>query len=883
MAVPAAEASPSVAPVVRRASYRVQLGPAFGFADAADLLPHLQRLGISHLYLSPIFEARLGSTHGYDVVDPNRLRAELGGDEGFEHLVSACRSAGVGLMIDVVPNHLAASGRENRWWWEVLQLGPRAPSAQLFDIAWEGISERHRNRMLLPVLDDHLGRAIDAGVVRIEAHPSDVAIVRAGGLELPLAPSTIGRLVADAGAVSRHARMETAGRSLVRAAADESPSWLDDVRELIGIVAGDLAASAEATAGLGAVISDLNADVGRLDALLAEQYYRLARWRMASHELGYRRFFDINDLIAVRTDRPEVVETTHRLAFELVTNGLVDGLRIDHVDGLLDPARYLRTLRRRCPSTWVVVEKILTGAEQLPRWPVEGTTGYDALRRCQAVLVDPRGIEQLIVHYREVTGDRLAPDDHAVRARTEILSTTLASDVERLTERFVWAAESDRHHTDHTRAELRDVIVAFAARTPAYRSYVEANDDGVDAVRPEDVRFVDETAAAVERDLPHLDRDLVAFFRDILLLRVAGTPARALALRFQQLTGPATAKGEEDTAFYRSVAFLPFDEVGVHPGQPPLDPDDFHREQQQAQEQWPATLTASSTHDTKRSEDVRARLLVLSEDPDRWRQYVDDIAAALGDEHAAPDGHVLWFVLQTLVGAHPITHDRLWPAVQKGIREAKLSTNWLEPDESYEQSVDELICHLLDDERCREITEAFVAELVRPGRSNSLAMAALRWFGPGVPDVYQGSEVWTDSLVDPDNRRSPSWDRIAEVARAAEPIEDWASPDGAAKVALLRLALDLRGGDPPFAERPYRPVPVSGTGPVPAVAFQRGDDLVVVVRRFPMRCEAIPADTITEVPEGSWRNAVTGERSKGGPLPVVDVLSAWPVAVLVRE
>jgi (1->4)-alpha-D-glucan 1-alpha-D-glucosylmutase len=811
-------------PVV--ATYRLQLRPDFGLAEAAGVVPYLARLGVSHLYLSPIFEAVTGSQHGYDVVDPTRVRGELGGRAAFDSLVRTARTHGLGLIIDIVPHHMAANAG-NAWWWDVLARGQQSSYAHHFDIDWSPPEARLAGKVLLPVLGDHYGRMLEAGELRLDRRDEGgEVIVRYHEHLAPLSPDT-------------------------------APEVPDD-----------------------ATLAFINADADRLDGLLERQHHRFARWQ-AAQELDYRRFFDIDSLVALRSEHDDVFADTHRLVLELVRNGDVDGLRIAHIDGLRVPAGYLSRLREEAPEAWIVVEKILSRDEELaPAWPVDGTTGYEFLSLAGGLLVDPAGWSRLRESYQRVTADDRTFEQVSLEARREMLEQSLGSDLARVVALWRDVCDRRRRWRDYTRAELHDALVEVAVHTRVYRAYVRAEA----APTAFDERVVEDALEAAAKARPDLDTELLDALRSVLLVKEPGDDVAAVAERFQQLTSPLAAKGEEDTALYRWVPYLAANEVGGHPAAPAVDPATFHTAQQRAHVRWPTTLLTTSTHDTKRSEDVRARLAVLTERPDSFVALVERLGEAHG---GAIDRRAQWFVLQTIVGAHPLPFDRARDVVVKSLREAKDRTSWTRPDADYEREVVEFTERVLTDEAARAAIDDVVADLVEPGRVNSLTMLTLRTLAPGVPDTYQGTELWDDSLVDPDNRRPVDFARreaMLERVESRSVGSVWRDDRGSGlvKLALLRRLLTLRSELPAaFGERgSYTAL---GTSDDRVVAFIRGDPhsdaVAVAVPR--LTAAGLPDGVVVELPDGEWRSVLT-DVVAAGHQPFGALRGELPVAVLVR-
>ena len=870
-------------------TYRVQLHGGNTFADVAEAVPFLAELGISHLYLSPVFQARAGSSHGYDTVDVETISKELGGLEGLSHLCAVAHGRGVGVLLDIVPNHLAIGDRANRWWWEVLANGAHAPHAGFFDIDWRAPEPRLRGTIVLPVLDDHYGRVLERGAIRVVSDDAELFVVTVGDdLVLPLSAATLGEILLSVADGLDDDIVALAGRTLTDL---DVPGGRTDRERLAAArgaidVAVDRLRVVDPDGGArAAVLTRLAGDPVALDALLASQAYRLARWRVAADELDYRRFLDVNSLVALRTEDPEVFDATHRVVDGLVRDGWVDGLRVDHVDGMADPAGYCVRLRALAPRAWLGVEKILAAGEQLPPWPVDGTTGYDHAALTTPFLVDPRGEARLTKAYQEVTGDERTWDDHAVAAKEEVLRTLLGSDVARLVELLVQICERRPDVRDFTRVELHDALVAVASHSTGYRSYMRWAIDGQAERTQDDIAYVTRSVHSAHAAHPELDPGLFELLHLVLGFGAVGAAEQELAVRFQQLTVTTTVKGDEDTALYRACRLLALDEVGHDPSRFSLSPDEVHRWAAHIAAAWPRTMLATTTHDTKRSEDVRARLAVLAEVPDDLADAADRVRAHAASAHDL-DGHTAWFALQTVLGAWPAPRERLWPALQKSFREAKLRTSWLRPDPGFEDAASRLLDDLLDEEGLAGVVDGLVTLMARAGQANGLALTTLRCTLPGLPDTYQGCDRWQLTLVDPDNRRPVDLaEHAALLHRHAgqTPAACWPDDrgDGAAKQALLRELLHLRrrGG---WAFGSYEPVPVTAADPAPAVAYRRSD-VVVVVPRFPLRGAPLHADAVVQVPDGRWRDVCSGAAVAAGGHTVAALVAAFPVAVLVRE
>ncbi|MFE7574121.1 malto-oligosyltrehalose synthase [Streptomyces sp. NPDC057521] len=783
------------------ATYRLQLQPEFPFRAAEDAVPYLASLGVSHLHLSPVLEAVPGSRHGYDVTNHGRVRDELGGEEGLRRLARTAREHGLGLVLDIVPNHMAADPVHNHALREVLREGPDSPCARWFDIDWAAGD----GRLLLPVLGGRIGDEMER--MRVDGE-----VLRYGEQEFPLR---------------------------------------------------------EGTAGL------------PLPELLDAQHYRLGWWRLARTELNYRRFFTISELIGVRVEDPEVFAATHGKILELVRDGVVDGLRIDHPDGLADPAGYLERLSEASGGVWTVVEKILTGSEPLPAgWAVAGTTGYDALYRIDGLFTDPQGAAELLGHYHEAAspaGDRGGYWTATVRrAAYRVVTHELAAETALLTRLASRICAQDPALRDHAPWALRTAVRELLVRVPVYRPYVtaggpcsEAAEATLDATTVSDAK----AAFAVREEASAVD-----VVRDLALGRLGGGADRAaFCARFAQTSSALRAKAVEDTAYYRYLPLISANEVGGDPGHPAVEPEDFHAFCTRLARDWPATGTALTTHDTKRSAEVRAGIAVLSQCPGRWAGLV----AGLGrSAQAAPDPQLAWQAWQTAVGCVGIPAEeraaRLEPALLKAVRESGLFTSWTEPDPVYERVASDFVAAgpAADTGPVRSLVEEFAAPLAVHVRAQSLGAALVHLTMPGVPDLYQGTERAYLALVDPDNRRP-----------FREP-----SPDAPAdeKAELTGVALRLRRERPAvFGESgTYAPLRASGPAAAHCVAFCRSGEVVTAVTRLSLRLAESGGwrGTRLALPDaGVWRDLLTpGREFTGGTAEVAELFADRPVALLVR-
>jgi (1->4)-alpha-D-glucan 1-alpha-D-glucosylmutase len=804
-------------------TYRLQLTPDFGFAAAGARAAYLAGLGVSHVYLSPVLQAVPGSAHGYDVTDHSRIRDEFGGEDGFREMAARFKEHGLGIVLDVVPNHMAIPVPEtlNRQLWEVLRDGPGSSYAHWFDIDWVAGG----GRMLLPIL----GGPLEECIPDISVSPPEPVL-----------------------------------------------RYFDHVLPL-----------REGTAGL------------PLPELIDAQHYRLASWREAAAHLNWRRFFDISSLIGIRVEDPGVFAATHEVVLRLVAEGLVEGLRIDHPDGLADPRGYLRRLSASSGDTWIVVEKILEAEERLPAdWPCAGTTGYDALRVVDGLFLDPAGGEALTWEYARFSGraGAVSPGDFAsvaLPAKREVAGGVLAAEVARLA-RLLRAARPGTGTDDDARETLTEVLAGFGV----YRAYVHP---GEQPARPAGEAVRSAVASARTR-LPERLHPLADAVGDLALgvsAHAASTPfppeavaAAEFAVRFGQTTGPVLAKGVEDTASYRWPRLVARNEVGGDPDRFAVPLSEFNEFAARLATDWPQSMTTLSTHDTKRQEDVRARLAVLSEMPADWGGRAAEWqqrTAGLVPEAEGLDPATAYLLWQTLVGAWPLTAERLDGYLTKAMREAKIRTSWLSPDDGYEKTAARVAALALAGDGLRSSIAEFVESIAADAAVNSLGAKLVQLTMPGVPDVYQGCELAALSLVDPDNRRPVDYGRRGELLDALDSAKGPPSGLDEAKLFVTSRALRLRREHPQWFGGRYAPLAASGEADRHVVAFARfggsaGGGAVTVVTRLPrgLRRRGGWGDTVLPLPGPAWRDLLTGAAFGTRPR-LSDVLGGFPVALLVPE
>jgi len=933
---------------VPSATYRLQLNRELPFARVAALVDYLAALGVSDLYASPVFKARPGSTHGYDVVDHGEISPELGGEPGLRALAAALAARGMGLLLDLVPNHTCVASAENRAWSDVLENGPSSAFAAFFDIDWNPPKEDLRDKVLLPILGDQYGRVLENGEIRVERE-GGAFVAGYHDHRLPLAPKSWTVILEPVRARLEQQRpaddperaelesILTAIRNLPPRSERDPARVQERQREKEVIkrrLAGLLDESQAVREELAASLADLNGRAGdprsfdRLEALLADQGYRLSHWRVATDEINYRRFFDVNELAALRVEEPSVFEVLHALPLRLAREGLVDGFRIDHVDGLLDPLDYLSRLPA---ELYVVVEKILVGGEALrPEWPVQGTTGYDFLNAAAALIVEPgsrAALGEVCSRFTETQG-RFA--DVVYDCKKLVLEVSLSAELTVLARRLDRISEQHRYSRDFTLNSQQEALAEVIASFPVYRSYIRAGAE-IDA---EDRRNVRHALRLARRRNPAVDASLFDFIASVLLLEhpegldeTARAERLDFVLRFQQLTGPVMAKGLEDTAAYRFHPLASLNEVGGEPEPRAHALERFHATNAERLRLWPRAMLASSTHDTKRDEDVRARISVLSELPERWSEALgrwremNQARKAAVDEAEAPDANAEYLFYQTLVGVWPPALgaadargdlvDRIERYMQKAVREAKLHTSWVSPNEAYEQALRDFVRTTLSADAENPFPSDFLRFLgvvLRPGLLNAVSQVVLKVAAPGVPDFYQGTELPEFRLVDPDNRGPVDFERrqglLAELQREAgrDPgglaARRVSGSDGRLKLWVTSRALALRRSRPALLEEgEYEPLAVSGPREGHVLAFARrheGRWLLAVAGRFFTRLPDPPTgagawgDTALKLPAGApvaWRDAIVGHEVKASDglepgLLLADVFRHLPVALL---
>jgi (1->4)-alpha-D-glucan 1-alpha-D-glucosylmutase len=849
------------------ATYRLQLSAAFTFDDAAKLVPYLRSLGVSHLYASPFLKARAGSTHGYDIVDHNQINPAFGGEEGFARLSKALAEADIGLILDFVPNHMGIGCADNAWWLDVLEWGQKSPYAASFDIDWDLLPHRRSGGVLLPILGTPYGHALEHGdiVLRFDAGEGSFSAWYFDH-RLPIRPDRYGEII-RAIVNAATAGNKPAGRRLLELAAHHrgplSYAKAPEFKAALASVQGG-AAVIERGIHIYRARPDNPESAQRLHRLLERQHYRLAHWQLAAGEINYRRFLDVNGLAGLRVEDIDTFRRVHALLARLIADKALHGLRLDHIDGLHDPIQYCGRLQRLIRAAqgasrrhfYVIVEKILAEGERMPELPgIDGTTGYEWLNVISRVLVDHRGLEPLDRFRREATDNPRPFRQILERAKLRVLENLLASEFTVLVRLLARIAAGHYRTRDFTIARLESALRLFILEFPVYRTYVTAAE-----VSTADRATIDGAVAAARARWFGPDAEIFDFLRDTLTLDLiasgrtgySSARVRRFAFKVQQFTGPMMAKSLEDTAFYRYFRLLALNEVGGAPAAPGLTPHQFHQRMKARAADAPYGLTATATHDTKRGEDARMRVLAIAEivgdwmkAVKNWQRLAERFAGQVKGGRAPSLGHE-YMLYQTLIGAWPPDGpgenfaDRIEAYAVKAAREGKVETSWIDPDEAYEAALRRFVTKLLSSAAFIKEFDPFARRAALLGALNGLSQLVLKATMPGVPDFYQGSEFWDLSLVDPDNRRPVDFTARAQALHDLDSGLDWSAlaknwPDGRVKLALTRRLLRLRAELPGvFQDGRYEPIKTEGPHRRHVLAFARiheRDAVIVAVGR----------------------------------------------------
>jgi (1->4)-alpha-D-glucan 1-alpha-D-glucosylmutase len=861
-------------------TYRLQMHREFPLKSAAEILPYLKKLGISHVYLSPCLQAAPGSTHGYDVADPSQINAELGGETEWAAFIAQTRDEGLKVLLDIVPNHMSAS-RSNPWWEDVLANGPYSRYAGFFDIR---MRESGPYRIEVCSLGKPYGQAIEAGELTlvVENHLPRVAHFDSSW---PLSPRSWGLVLASVADTEDAHKLEVFVRLM---ALSENPTDSDSKRNYAALtgLGREILSDFAADGRLQKAIDVVNEDHDRLDAVLQQQYFSLHTWKLSGELSNYRRFFDVDSLIGIRTEMPEVFDAGHQRIRRMIEENEIDGLRIDHPDGLREPARYFQMLRSMLPDGRIYIEKILENDERLDEgWAVDGTVGYDFLSKVNRLWMDDQRIDSLTGTYFDFTQQSVNISTVVRQKKRDIIAASFSADLNRLVRNALAIARMDRTTRDISPRHLHEALTALTVALPLYRTY--RTESGISEI---DQRILIDTTQRARSASPHVDSAAFDFVLALLTRPNLNPDEAAFAAEWQQLAPAVMAKGVEDTTFYCFDRLLSCNEVGASASLIGISNDKFHEYCHHLSERWPNNQLATSTHDNKRSEDVRTRISILSEIPDRWAEALHQWSqlTEASWKNRTPDRHAEYLLYQTLIGTWPITLERCWQYMLKASREAKLRTSWHEPNTGYEASIQGFTEGVFENHEFLNSLETFIQPLILPGRINSLAQTLIKMLAPGVPDFYQGTELWDLSLVDPDNRRPVDY---AERNRLLDRCENMSGPQtllewdtGLPKLWLISRLLKLRHARPvDFSpESKYQPLVAQGTRLGNLLAFRRGENLIVAVPRFLTSIGNDWSDTRLPLPQGTWRHAFT-EAEVTGPVSAEDLFGKFPVALLIRQ
>ncbi len=868
------------------ASYRLQLHAGFPLGAAQQVLPYLADLGISHVYLSPCLQAVPGSQHGYDVTDPERISEDLGGEAAWASFVECARSHGLRILLDIVPNHMSAS-EYNPWWDDVLAHGPFSEFAEYFDF---------RNRPCEPFrvhlcsLARPYGAAVEAGELTVEVargHPR----VRHYDKSWPLGPASWRKLLSAIELApangARAANDEPCFGELERMLRSESADEKDrsEYRQYAAQAEGILSDACR-NGQLQLAVDRVRGNKELLDAVLQRQFFVLHGWKLSGELGNFRRFFDIDSLAGVRAELPAVAAATHVRVKQMISRGEIDGVRIDHPDGLRGPLAYLERLRAALPQGRIYVEKILENDERLKEdWPIDGTVGYEFLAKVNRLWMDDQRIDVLTSTYADFTGHSVNFAKLVREKKRAIVESAFSSSLEQLTAAALAIARADWRTRDLSAVHLREVVLRSLVGLPVYRTYRTAG-----KIDDDDGRILGETIQSARIGSPEIDPAAFDFVAALLGKPRLNEAEADFIAKWQQLTPAVMAKGVEDTTFYCFDRLVSGNEVGSQASLVGISADKFHEFCHHLSERWPNNMLATSTHDNKRSEDVRTRISILSEIPERWSEALHEWSQmnAPAWKNRVPDRHAEYLLYQTLIGAWPIDRERCWQYMLKACREAKISTSWHEPNGGYEDKIRGFIDGIFDTPEFLHRLERFVDPLVLPGRINSLAQTLIKMVAPGVPDFYQGTELWDLSLVDPDNRRPVDYAlrsrliRRARVLSAPEVLAEWDS--GLPKLWMTARILRVRGERAAdFSEQSkYQPLVAQGTHLGRLLAFRRGENLIAVVPRFTRVLGGEWGDTRLPLPGGVWRNCLTEATVQREVVPD-ELFKTFPVALLIRE
>jgi (1->4)-alpha-D-glucan 1-alpha-D-glucosylmutase len=815
-------------------TYRIQLTPDFGFDKCAKIISYLRKLGISHIYLSPVFQAEKGSTSGYDVVDCRKINEELGGEKEFYKLIKKIKP-GMGFILDIVPNHASIKSGRNMLWMDVLKKGPKSRYAHFFDIDWDPPQKKLHGKVLLPILGNHYKDELETGHIKIERVKRDF-FVSYYEFKFPINSPGLKKL----------------------------------------------------KTGTSRELEKINKDPKALDEILSKQFYFLSHWESADKEINYRRFFSINHLAGLCIEENDVFQYVHKNIFLMLRNGIINGLRIDHIDGLRDPQEYLIKLKKKSLKTWIVVEKILGSDERIPDdWPINGTTGYDFLNVVNGLFVNPSAHTRLSDFYRKLTGETRDFGELLRKKKLLTLEKSFGGESARLLKILESISLLHHEYKDLTIDELHDGLINIISCFPVYRTYINNLENPINL---QDKKII-EQAISTARDKNPTNHPIVwSFFSDLLLGNFKGCLELEFIFKFQQLTGPVMAKGAEDTAFYCFNDLISLNEVGGEPSKSGTSVNEFHRYCHRIQRDWPLTMLTTSTHDTKRGEDVRMRINMISEIPDQWQKNVLRWFEMNKQFHSGnlPDANTEYLLYQTLVGSWPIEQNRIKDYMIKAAREEKVHTNWTNVKDNYEQSLINFIESIYNDHDFVNSLQAFIKIIIAPAQISSLSQTLIKYTSPGIPDIYQGTELWDISLVDPDNRRPVDFKlrektySEMENMSAAQALKNLDS--GLAKMYVIHKCLNIRKKYfKSFGENSnYAPLEITGSKSEHILGFCRNGNIITIAPRLLITLNKDWQAAAISLPAGKWKDEFT-KKEYENKVEIAGLLEDFPLSLLIKE
>jgi len=936
---------------IPNATYRLQFHSNLTFKHALNLVEYLNALGISHCYSSPILQAKPGSTHGYDIVNPGKINTELGSEEDFKEFVSALHQKQMGLILDIVPNHMFIFDPQNKWWQDILENGPASPYNIFFDIDWHPPKHIFDNKVLLPLLEQQYGEALEHQAIQI-IYKDGAFLLKLSWIELPTDPKSwlmllkplseeSNKIIPEKTPCDELSSIVSSLNHLCTSTETNKEKIAERIREK-EVIKKRLDILLKATPAMMALLQNqltsFNGEKGNpnsfeiLDAFMNAQNFRLCYWRVANDEINYRRFFDIFEYAGIRVENPEVFQTTHHLLESLCKKGLIDGLRIDHIDGLWDPEEYvnkIHSISKNHDEMYIVAEKIVMRDEKLrSEWPLHGTVGYDFLNQLNGIFIVPSHRKEFHTLYFKFTDSIYRGIDINYLCKKTVLNGSLASELNMLTRRLDRIAGGHRSSQDFTSESLKIALKEVIASFSVYRSYIRS-DKGI--IHLEDRQYILSAVAHAKRRNPLIHKAVFNFIQSVLLLEQPDkqnqlkSDRESFIMQFQQLTGPVMAKGVEDTAFYRFYPLVSINEVGGDINSFGIDVETFHKKNIEKLEFWPHSMLTTSTHDTKRSEDVRARINILSEIPIEWKKALrrwhklNKQYKFKDGEEFFPDTNEEYLLYQILIGSWPIKAmdesellqytKRIQNYMEKAVKEAKVNSSWINPDQQHDQDVKEFVSHVLSKSKKNKFLiefQEFTKKIIALGMLNSLSQVILKLTSPGVPDIYQGNELWDFSLVDPDNRRAVDFEwrkkALSELKRTPEGLLEYLSKpeDGLIKLFITERTLHLRKKEPQlFNAGIYVPLKVSGHLHHHVVAFARIAEekvaLVIVGRFFSSFMNSFSdcqnsevwKETFLEIPieltRFQFRNIFTEKLlvpEKDGRISMEQVMHMMPLAVL---